>query len=214
MGTTYEPCENDDCAEMLRAHPFPTPDTRVSVTEQYPTRVPGTEDQVLVKAGQEGVVVDYVAEWHDVNVRLSGGENDGVHVWLDPEVLDWDITVTIGWTRSDPDTGYSSFTDGYRPGAAQHRLTVHVSVPDDADVAAAVEAIAEAAFTATNHPAPETLTGYARQIYDGITASGYHGREAHYSLSVGDTVTVGEVTLACAPTGWQRVTYAGLPTST
>ena len=206
MATVYEPCENPDCTESVVAHAFPAPGTTVTLTQAYDTRAPGHHDQILVAAGRRGETVDHVAEWHDVHVRLD----DGTEVWLDPDVLDWDVDVTIGWTRSDPEAGYSSFSDGYRPGASQHRLTVRVAVPDDADVAAAVEAIAEAAFAATNHPAPETLTGYARQIYEGIAASGYIGREAHYSLSVGDTVCVGEVTLACANTGWQRVTYAGL----
>lgn len=209
MGTIYVACENEDCTETVVAHPFPAPGTTVTTAQAYDTRAPGHHDPILVAAGRSGVAVDFVPEWHDVHVRLD----DDTEVWLDPDVIEWDLGVTIGWTRSDPDAGYSSFCDGYRPGAAQHRLTVLVDVPDEADIAVAVEAIAEAAFTATNHPAPETLTGYARQIHDGITASGYIGREAHYSLSVGDTVTVGEVTLACAPTGWQRVTYAGLPTS-
>lgn len=205
MATVYEPCENPDCTETVVAHAFPIPGTSVTVAQAYDTRAPGHHDPILVAAGSRGTAVDHVPEWHDVHVRLD----DGTDVWLDPDVLDWDVDVTIGWTRSDPETGYSSFSDGYRPGASQHRLTLRVTVPDDADVAAAVEAIAEAAFAATNHPAPETLTGYARQIHEGIAASGYIGREAHYSLSVGDTVSVGEVTLACAPTGWQRVTYAG-----
>ena len=124
-------------------------------------------------------------------------------------VLDWDVEVTIGWTISDPESGYSSFSDGYRPGAKQHCLTVRVHVPDEVNDASVVETIADAAFTATNHPYPHTLRGIARQIHDGVTASNYRGSEAHYSLSVGDTVTVSEVTLACARTGWQRVSYVG-----
>lgn len=205
MSTAYEPCDNDDCDAATSVHPMPAPGTHVVTTEAYDTRTPGTEDQICVPAASRGVVVDYVAAWHHVHVRLD----DGTDVWMDPDVLEWDIDVTIGWTRSDPATGYSSFSDGYQPGASQHRLTLRVDVPADADITAAVEAIAEAAFAATNHPDPDTLTGYAQQIYEGVHASGYTGREAHYSLSVGDTVTVAEVTLACAPTGWQRVTHPG-----
>lgn len=204
MATVYEPCDNDDCDDVA-AHPMPEPGTTVIVTETYDTRTPGTEDEIRVPAGSRGVVVDYVPDWHDVHVRLD----DGTDVWVDPESLEWDIEVTIGWTRSDPATGYSSFSDGYQPGASQHRLTLRVDVPTDADITAAVEAIAEAAFAATNHPYPDTLTGHAKQIYEGVQASGYTGREAHYSLSVGDTVTIAEVTLACAPTGWQRVAHTG-----
>lgn len=205
MATAYEPCDNEDCDNSVPTHPMPGPGTTVNVTEAYATRTPGTEDEIMVPAGSSGVVVDYVPEWHHVHVRLD----DGTAVWLDPDVLDWDIEVTIGWTRSDPATGYSSFSDGYQPGADQHRLTLRVDVPTDADIGAAVEAIAEAAFAATNHPDPDALTGYAKQIYEGVQASGYTGREAHYSLSVGDTVTIAEVTLACAPTGWQRVAHPG-----
>ena len=102
---------------------------------------------------------------------------------------------------------YVPMMDGYRPGTPQHTLTVRVEVPNDADPAAAVYDLAEAAFTATNHPSPAGLGGYAGQIFDGIRASGYRGHEGgHYSLSIGDTVSVAEVTLGCEPTGWKRIT--------
>lgn len=178
----------------------------MTVTRDWSTRTPGSDDEVLVKAGRTGVVESFVVEWHDVHVRLD----DGVEVWVDPVALDWDVEVVLGWSISDPEAGYSSFSDGYRPGVKQQCVTVHVEVPHDADPAAAVEAIAEAAFAATNHPAPEALTGYARQIYDGVKASGYRGQGAHYSFSVGDTVTVNEVTLACASLGWERVSHTGV----
>lgn len=204
MPTTYQPCDNDDCADRVIAHPFPVRKTPVTFTQAHETRVPGTDDEVRVEAGATGVVESFVPEWHHVHVRLD----DGVEVWADPDVLEWDVEVVIGWTISDPETGYSSFMDGYRPGAKQQRVMVHVDKPQYGSLAEAVETIAEAAFTATNHPDPEHLTGYARQIHDGIYASGYRGQGAHYSLSAGDTVTISEVTLACANTGWQRVAYA------
>lgn len=115
------------------------------------------------------------------------------------------VDVTIGWTKSDMANGYSSF-NGYKPGAQQHTETVHVVVTEE-DAALrpeqVVEKIADAAFAATNSPG--LLSALAAQIRKGIKATGYRGEGAHYSLSVGDTVTVNEVTLACEDFGWKRV---------
>lgn len=207
MPTTYLPCENPDCEDAVVAHPFPVEGTVVTFAQPYGTRTPGTDDEVQVAAGRCGTVEGFVVEWHDVHVRLD----DDVEVWADPDVLEWDVEVVIGWTISDPERGYSSFCDGYQPGAAQKEVMVRVAVPADANVAAAVEQIAEAAFVATNHPDPDVLTGYAAQILAGVRASGYRGEGAHYSLSVGDTVRVNEVMMMCAMTGWQRVFAAGAP---
>lgn len=116
------------------------------------------------------------------------------------------IDVTIGWTISDRATGYSSF-DGYRPGARQHTETLSIDLGEtDQPVDRLVEMIAEAAFEATNSPAPQMVV--AQKIATALAATGYRGAEAHYSLSTGDTVTVGEVTLACARFGWDRVIIA------
>jgi hypothetical protein len=120
------------------------------------------------------------------------------------------VEVTIGWTRSDRANGYSSH-DGYRPGASQHTETIVVTLDQSVadfvrDVPGTVERIAEAAFAATNHPYPEGLTGLDGQVYTAIRATGYNGRGAHYSLSVGDTVSIAEVMLACDSIGWRRVT--------
>lgn len=142
------------------------------------------------------------------------------------------LTVTVGWTRPNRAADYSPMSDGYRSGAEQHTETIEVewsnqpSVPDDemlralgveAGVAEAhrltrlVETIAEACFYATNAPHltyPQGLTG---QICRALDATGYDGAAGgHYSLSVGDTVTVLEVTLACAPAGWARVSMVDL----
>lgn len=112
------------------------------------------------------------------------------------------VEVTIGWTKSDlPE--YSSFADGYKPGAQQHTETIEVEVESFADPQHTVEAVAEAAFVATN--SPYEVSGLPAQIREAITATGYNGRGAHYSLSVGDTVTVGEVMMACESFGWKRV---------
>lgn len=107
-------------------------------------------------------------------------------------------TITVGWTISDMDAGYSSFSDGYRHGAKQHVETVTVDIPDDWTT----EQVAEAVFVATNSPRPDDT---AEQIRSAISATGYNGRGAHWSFSVGDTVTVGDQTVACANFGWDEV---------
>ena len=121
------------------------------------------------------------------------------------------IEVTIGWTRSDLANGYSSF-DGYRPGASQHTETITLDTDGkgtgifaEVPTLEAVEQIAEACFVATNAP---FTSGLAAEIAEQIAQTGYHGQGAHYSLSVGDTVTVGEVMVSCERTGWQRVAGA------
>lgn len=128
-----------------------------------------------------------------------------------------DIDITIGWTRSEVVDGhlvYSSFGEGYRPGASQHTedIALRFDGPDgilDLDgLLDLVTGIAEAAFMATNHPEPQRLdrSSVAGQIFATLDARGFDGRASgHYSLSVGDTVTVGEVMLACASLGWERV---------
>ena len=124
------------------------------------------------------------------------------------------IEITIGWTRSEvvnDQLVYSSFSDGYKPGASQHTETISVVLYGNGTTGLTapamtwegVEQIAEAAFDATNNPDPTNPLSVA--IRDAIVATGYRGQGAHYSLSVGDTVTVGEVMLACEDLGWSRV---------
>jgi hypothetical protein len=115
------------------------------------------------------------------------------------------VEMRIGWTKSRMPE-YSSFTDGYRPDAEQHTEDITVDVPDEYfhdSVDNAVQRIAEAAFIATN--APFELDGVPQQIREAIYDAGYNGKGAHYSLSVGDTVTVGEVMVTCDHYGWTRV---------
>jgi hypothetical protein len=110
------------------------------------------------------------------------------------------VEVTIGWTKSDRDNDYSSFSDGYRRGADQHTETIRVEVPADRDA----EDIAEAVFFATNAPYLDPASREGK-ILAAIYANGYHGEGAHFSLSTGDTVTVGDTMLACARFGWEVV---------
>ena len=114
-------------------------------------------------------------------------------------------TVTIGWTllnTEDPTREYVSFSDGYREGAPQHEVTFEIET-----YGVTGRHVAESAFIATNAPevGPETLAGH---ILAKISESGYTGRvdrkgyAGHYSLSVGDTVTVDGAKYACEPFGW------------
>ena len=114
--------------------------------------------------------------------------------------------ITIGWTlNSRSNRDYSSFADGYRTGAPQHTETVTVDLPGDTDPLT----VAEHAFVATN--APYLAAGSpAWLIAEAITWNGWTDPEGdlvgHYSLSVGDTVTVNGRMFACENLGWSEVT--------
>lgn len=62
---------------------FPPIGARVAVTEQYETRLVGTDTMVTVSAGSIGHVEGFVEEWFDVDVRLLSGSN----VWINPDRL-------------------------------------------------------------------------------------------------------------------------------
>jgi hypothetical protein len=127
-------------------------------------------------------------------------------------------TVIIGWTQHErlpesPGTmlhrvarqpDYTPFWDGYRAGQPQHTITFELEVPDNATPAI----VAQEAFTASNAPYPLTEGTVAARILAAIQATGYRGREAHYSLSVGDTVEVDGVKLSCEGSGWEPVVDA------
>lgn len=102
------------------------------------------------------------------------------------------VTATIGWTKSDMANGYSSF-DGYRPGAQQHTETVTFKVPVDFGA----ERICWLLLEATNSPSVRfNDASPAGEALGAIQRTGYTGREAHWSLSTGDTVTVDGVMYA------------------
>ena len=87
--------------------------------------------------------------------------------------------ITLGFTVTDRANGYVPTMDGYREGTLQRTTTVIVRDTDDVGYH-----IAEAAFVATNHPAPESLKGLQREIFLALE------NETYRSLSVGDTVSV------------------------
>jgi len=112
-------------------------------------------------------------------------------------------TLVVGYTKVDRDNDYVPMMDGYRPGAEQHEITVTVDLPPDM----AGHLVAELVFIATNAPDLEE-DSRAMKIRDAITATGYKGREAHWSLSVGDTVIVDGTRYACQNSGWQPLVEA------
>jgi hypothetical protein len=106
------------------------------------------------------------------------------------------FALVVGLTVTDRAEGYVPTMDGYRPGAAQHLITI--ALPRD--WALTPNATAEAAFTATN--APLDVEGAALWIRQNWPAGAR-------PLAVGDTVEVwrgagmlGRV--ACAKVGWDE----------
>jgi hypothetical protein len=63
------------------------PQTSVRVLREVLTREPGTDQEnILVRAGETGVVLSSVPEWHDVEVALHS--RDGQTVWIDEDNLE------------------------------------------------------------------------------------------------------------------------------
>jgi hypothetical protein len=108
------------------------------------------------------------------------------------------VIITLGFTESDRDADYSSFSDGYRLGARQVAVTIAV---EDDGLLLTGEQWAEAAFAASNHPG-QAPAGPARAIQ---LALAEQVRCRLRSLSTGDTVTVHGQMWACESAGWRRV---------
>jgi hypothetical protein len=107
-------------------------------------------------------------------------------------------TITIGWTKADRANDYIPFSDGYRPGADQHTETITVPV------SASLLGVADAVYEATNNDGRLFRGSMAWHIQEELRATGYRGEEAsHYSLSVGDTVTVNGSRAICERSGWR-----------
>jgi hypothetical protein len=108
------------------------------------------------------------------------------------------VIITLGFTDSDRDADYVSFTDGYRPGARQQLVTITL---EGAGSQYNAQQLAEAAFVASNHPG-EAPTGPAKAIQLALAEQVHRPLR---SLSVGDTVTVHGQMWACENSGWRRV---------
>ena len=122
-----------------------------------------------------------------------------------------ELTVKLGFTASDRAANYFPCMDGYRPGARQTLLTIGpLTVPGEQPTDA--EQVAHDCFAAMN--APEDLPVSTRvaalrtAITDAVAAladSADPALNGVHSLSVGDTVSVGDVTLSCQRVGWAVV---------
>jgi hypothetical protein len=108
------------------------------------------------------------------------------------------VIITLGFTESDRDAGYVSFSDGYRHGARQQLVTIMLEGDGSRYDA---EQWAEAAFVASNHPG-EAPSGLARAIQ---LALADQVKVPLRSMSVGDTVTVHGQMWACENSGWRLV---------
>jgi hypothetical protein len=116
------------------------------------------------------------------------------------------IKLVIGFTESDRANDYVSFTDGWRPDAAQRVEEVTIDFGDHSEIAAMPDVQwCEAVFVATNAPTLQIIN-------DKPGAGEIHLQLSHRrvrSLSVGDTVTVikGAMpgrTYECVRDGWHE----------
>lgn len=115
------------------------------------------------------------------------------------------MKVEIGFTITDRAAGYVPASDGYRKGAKQRVVTIDLFAVHAGEALA----VAEAVFVATNAPAVVVAKSQmARDVLRALVAlSRAQGTPSvPRSLSVGDTVTVEGVTVACASAGWKQVT--------
>lgn len=123
------------------------------------------------------------------------------------------LMIIIGYTRPDPAAGYHPMLSGYRRGAAQQ--TVHLDLrgagrPAHLDLLARTAARtsplqwAEAVFAATNAPLEliDAAAGSALALVCTAIVEQPAARAAMRPVSVGDTLTCGGLSLACAPLGW------------
>jgi hypothetical protein len=128
-----------------------------------------------------------------------------------PDRPDWFLLLMLGFTQSDRARDYASFADGYELGTRQITVTVTVEA---ADLDLAPQAWAEAVFIASNDPTPppaEVTTPVDRAVAAIRHALTTQARFPLRSVSVGDTVIVGGVMLACQSAGWQPVTDLSHP---
>jgi hypothetical protein len=130
--------------------------------------------------------------------------DDPARFWIHADAR----TIHIGYTKvvrpeAGAGFGYVPMADGYRPGAEQHVVTITV----DLSPSLQPYRIAELVFIATNAPEELLAEGSAEELIRlAIEDTGYKGVEAHWSLSVGDTVQVGDgPRWACEASGWTEV---------
>lgn len=143
---------------------------------------------------------DYHYEQLTTDISQQSGD-DPHRVWIYAEPT----KILVGYTKRDPISGYVGFADGWEPGRAQHVLTITVDLPPGLEA----HRVADLVFYATNSPDLDS-DQWAGMIREAIDATGYTGEEAeHFSLSVGDTVTVDGIQLAARAAGWGPASEAG-----
>lgn len=104
--------------------------------------------------------------------------------------------VVIGWTKQQELDQFQRWGP-YQQGWPQYTLPITVDY-DGSD-----ENLCEIVFGALNNPYPQ---GLAKQIQDQVNATGFDGSQSgHYSLSVGDTVTVDGIQYAVEDFGFGKV---------
>jgi len=108
------------------------------------------------------------------------------------------VIITLGFTESDRDNDYCSFSDGYRLGAIQ--VSVTVAIDGDGRLLTAQQ-WADAAYVASNHPG-QAPAGPARAIQSALAEQ---VTVPLRSISIGDTVTAHGQMWACESTGWRRI---------
>jgi hypothetical protein len=119
------------------------------------------------------------------------------------------MNVTIGLTRSDREgpaaTGYSSFGEGYLPGASQD--TFEVDIPDQMDLpegaeVRGLELLGWIVLKATNDPTAEWSPGTVGRVARSIAGL---RRTRMRSFSTGDTLTVAGKSVALTSDGFVPV---------
>jgi hypothetical protein len=110
------------------------------------------------------------------------------------------VQVTIGSTkREQPNHPNYRVFEPYEVGLAQHFVNVTFVSKFSGDP----ERVADQVYEAMNNPSP---TGKVAEILALVQETGFNGSQSgHFSLSVGDTVTVDGRVFACDRYGWKEV---------
>ena len=109
------------------------------------------------------------------------------------------MEITIGLTETDRAGDYVPYIDGYRSGAKQVEVKIHLI--DEVVFNTGHHALADAIYVATN------VRGEFGLPTDPLIAYvlGALGDYRQRSLSVGDTLSFDDLTFACARFGWEQV---------
>lgn len=120
------------------------------------------------------------------------------------------IDIVVGYQDIDDQTPMARatrWTEDYtgRRDDWTYTITVDAEMAADFLVEDGVAHLADQVFQADNAPYVFDEDSAAGMIQAAMNAAYTERQGGHHSLSVGDTVRVGEVTVVCASTGWVRV---------